>query len=1030
MRVLAIRGHNLASLKGDFELDLRPGSIADAGLFAITGPTGSGKSTLLDAMCLALYGRTPRLGGGAHVHLADADSHIAANDPRNLLSRGCAEGWAECDFLGADQFEYRARWRVRRARLRSGGRLQAAQMTLMRMPEADPLGDRNREVRAAIEGVVGLNYAQFCRTVLLAQGDFAAFLRAPAPERARLLEAMTATRIYGRISQAVYRHHADLDDQLHGLRRQREALEPLGDEEIAALDQGLGQKNHRHQALVKELAELERILQWQEQEAEFVRHSEQAEVAVQAAHEAWARLSGQDASMKPDQVVAAMRPQIENGRGLSSDLGLLGSQLHELQEEDAAAQGKAEHALAQRLKDAQHLEELRGKTAEYARWLQQHAADVARARGWPALRAELLASLEIGEERDAAAADLQKNRHNLQTLEQEAGASDRDLASLGQIQLSVDQLTAEIETTRRRHEMLERLVEALTRMRSARTAELAERQGWQQQGDLITQIQEQVIALEATMAERQRLHSQMQERAGLEHKRQALVEGQPCPLCGATQHPWSSDQPPLDHELEVLLQQDALQLRALRSQDQQAGEARQSHQTSCEHQVAEHRRASDLAQDLGRELDLEVEGCTPEQATEMLEEASARLTQADGQRKKFRVDWQAAQRMQDLQRRIEALGALLPAQEEALARLRNRWSQREARLQDSLGEDWARFLEQGEAFLVRVDQRCAQADMVFLKEQQASKAEQAATAELKLAELVLGKQRQAAVSSAARLARSTQAWEQRRRELMTLTGGTEFSVFEDHWKELEQRVTDQRLAQSALQRHRAGYAFRQYQDPPAAVRCAKQAELKQLESERDRLRVEIDRQQRVRDQALAFDRQLQQAAQQGEHWDRLNQVIGSQNGSALRDFAQGLNLDRLLLESNAILEQLSGRYRLQRIPGNDLDLQVADLAMGEEVRSVDGLSGGESFLVSLALALGLAAMSGTRHALDTLFLDEGFGTLDPESLETALGVLDQLQAEGRVIGVISHVEELAERVGSRVEVVPIGGGFSRLQCST
>ena len=136
--------------------------------------------------------------------------------------------------------------------------------------------------------------------------------------------------------------------------------------------------------------------------------------------------------------------------------------------------------------------------------------------------------------------------------------------------------------------------------------------------------------------------------------------------------------------------------------------------------------------------------------------------------------------------------------------------------------------------------------------------------------------------------------------------------------------------------------------------------------------------------------------------------------------------ERLLLEANAQLAELSPRYRLERVPGTDLALQVVDLDMGDEVRSVDSLSGGESFLVSLALALALSSLSSRQTQVESLFIDEGFGTLDPDSLDLALSSLDSLQAAGRQIGVISHVQTLVERIGVQVRVETLGGGESRV----
>jgi exonuclease SbcC len=158
----------------------------------------------------------------------------------------------------------------------------------------------------------------------------------------------------------------------------------------------------------------------------------------------------------------------------------------------------------------------------------------------------------------------------------------------------------------------------------------------------------------------------------------------------------------------------------------------------------------------------------------------------------------------------------------------------------------------------------------------------------------------------------------------------------------------------------------------------------------------------------------------------LGDVIGSHDGKLFRSFAQSLTLDGLLAVANAHLEELAPRYQLERVPRHDLELQVIDRDLGAEVRSVQSLSGGESFLVSLALALGLSSMSAHDVRVRTLLIDEGFGTLDPTTLDSALSVLDALQSTGRQVGVISHVPALVERVGAHVRIVQRGGGRSEV----
>ncbi|RUQ63944.1 exonuclease, partial [Azospirillum doebereinerae] len=211
----------------------------------------------------------------------------------------------------------------------------------------------------------------------------------------------------------------------------------------------------------------------------------------------------------------------------------------------------------------------------------------------------------------------------------------------------------------------------------------------------------------------------------------------------------------------------------------------------------------------------------------------------------------------------------------------------------------------------------------------------------------------------------------------------------------------------------------------AAARIAGALEEERLRLGAARGRLDADDRNRARLAGLAAAIAEQRARH--ELWAGMGQLIGSATGHKMRNFAQSLSLDMLLTHANRHLEDLARRYRLERVAGADLEIQVVDREMGDERRGVHSLSGGELFLVSLALALGLSAMAaGTAGGIGTLFIDEGFGTLDPDSLDVALSCLEALQAGGRQVGVISHVPAMMERIGVQIRVAPLGGGRSRV----
>ena len=162
-------------------------------------------------------------------------------------------------------------------------------------------------------------------------------------------------------------------------------------------------------------------------------------------------------------------------------------------------------------------------------------------------------------------------------------------------------------------------------------------------------------------------------------------------------------------------------------------------------------------------------------------------------------------------------------------------------------------------------------------------------------------------------------------------------------------------------------------------------------------------------------RDLTEKQSMAERWAKLNKLIGSADGAKFKVIAQSYTLNLLLFHANRHLAYLSKRYKLQQVPGT-LALQVVDCDMCDEIRTVYSLSGGESFLISLALALGLSSLSSNNLKVESLFIDEGFGSLDADSLRTAMEALEQLQMQGRKIGVISHVQEMSERISVQVQV--------------
>lgn len=262
-------------------------------------------------------------------------------------------------------------------------------------------------------------------------------------------------------------------------------------------------------------------------------------------------------------------------------------------------------------------------------------------------------------------------------------------------------------------------------------------------------------------------------------------------------------------------------------------------------------------------------------------------------------------------------------------------------------------------------------------------------------------------------------------------------------QQLRERLTAAKSRVAALQDQRGAHAADRPQglEDDATVDILVETQT-QLATERDQLQDQLDtagatlRMAAEKAEELAkIDTELDQARSDAAVWLHLHELIGKADGRHFKEFAQALNLDQLLVRANAHLARLSPRYRLQTVRDTDTGLPTLDFCIRDQwrpgtTRPVRTLSGGESFLVSLAMALGLSDLRTSRMPVETLLLDEGFGTLDPQTLDVALAALQQLQSSGRQVGIISHVVGLQESIPARILVEPVGDGRSRVRPCT
>ncbi|WP_028240202.1 AAA family ATPase [Stutzerimonas azotifigens] len=435
MKILAIRLKNLASLAGEQAIDFTAEPLASAGLFAITGPTGAGKSTLLDALCLALFGSTPRLGGASALSkVPDGADELGSSDERNLLRRGCASGYAEVDFVGVDGLVYRARWDARRAKEKVGGRLQQSTQSLVELGSGQVLASgKKREFRELLEQRLGLSLPQFTRAVLLAQSEFSAFLKASDDDRGTLLEKLTDTGLYSRIGQASFEAMKTAREAVTALEQQAGGLQPLSDEQRQALQQQHDEQLAQLRALQGQLEQLKQQRQWLAERDRLQTERDAAQQQLAEARAEYEQLADARRILELFGQLAPQRHRFARQQALAPQLATVAQTL---------ARQQAEHdRLKERLAQLQAACEAATSELEQAEKAQREATPaLARARKEEEALAHVAADLEkAGQEARLATAAHHTGETQVAALkEQQARAAEQLTALTAALEASAD----------------------------------------------------------------------------------------------------------------------------------------------------------------------------------------------------------------------------------------------------------------------------------------------------------------------------------------------------------------------------------------------------------------------------------------------------------------------------------------------------------------------------------------------------------------------------------------------------------------
>ncbi|WP_461782704.1 AAA family ATPase [Prosthecobacter sp.] len=929
MRLLAVRLQNLNSLSGEHVVRFDEVPLSAAGVFLITGPTGAGKSTLLDAMTLALYGRAARYGN------EKADE---------MMSRHTMECFAEVDFETGGR-RLRATWRLGRTKT---GNLKPVHRTLADATTGEILADKGREMDPMIESLTGLDAQRFLRSVLLAQGQFAAFLKAKPNERAELLEKITGTEIYTELSKLAFETYKAKDEQVQRLKAALGAVSVLDDEARQRLETSFAEAQSSAVRLQSESQAATQQLHAQREHAtivaeitklgEGVKQLQSGQITA-VAEVSKARGIAEEAKM----LRTKREPVWEQAAGLAAQSEQLEKQLAESratyqtwakeQKESATKREAAEKALAAHQEAAQALEA----------WLKQHAADAELGEQLPKLRVAVR-EWRVAHEKLAEG----RKRH------------------------------AELETLKKRLNDSEAQMAVWTKKAAEGLAKAEKDRNEQKQHAEKIEVQREIVRKSELMA-------------GFDDHRHDLRDGEPCLLCGATEHPFASAETSFESQLQAARKL----LVGLEKQHEQA-----------------QRALSGLERDLAKiDAELSVEKKRAEEWRKALGEIEVPDVGA------LESCLVAAQ--QALAPVAQQLGNFASTRdvENALDALEKRSITFTKKQQEAAQQRSERQKLESEIQLAKADEAAKTKRLDELKAEGVSLRAKADTLKVQLSDL---------------LGCKSLSEDRQQHEAKVLTAEKTLRESETKLNTLQTQIAATKAKLEQLEVRRVPFAGQSVLSVEALSEL--ETKTKRLNDDFATKRTEVGSlEQQVKNDDDARKRreaggaELQAAEVESLRWGRLKELIGSADGAKFSRFAQSLTLRQLIGLANEHLKVLAERYRLMAAEGDELDLRIVDLYQANVDRPMESLSGGESFLASLALALGLSELASRHHPIDSLFIDEGFGTLDSETLEVALSALENLRAGGKTIGLISHVDLLKERLTTQVRVVRGAGGTSRIE---
>lgn len=1129
MKFLQLEILNLASLdkQGGEVINFEEGALGESTIFSIVGPTGSGKSTLLDAICLALYNRAPRYPrkkGDKNQNIeifgaADASesNRLAPTDSRNILTRGKKEGYSKLTFLANNGSIYRAEWHVRFQRVRyENAKTALYKITRNGEEITEEAADWNE-----LPNIIGLDYDQFLRTVLIAQGSFANFLTAKENERYELLEKLIGCEeTYTNIATEIKKAKDQATDAYNQMAASVEAVKQnlLNDEELAQLKEKIDRLEKAEKELDSQLQAISKGLQWFEENdkqimqiAIYQTDMEQAANTIKAMRAQILRLQ------LHDEVQPAVNQLQEVERQTQS--------IHEQEENILKAEGNIksqESAIDESEKTLASLKEAVGKAQEQ---LEKALPVIAEARAlktkmeaaMPNLR-EKKEALELAQKENLTAQrDVEENARNIQKWEAETEkanlalkATQEEIAKQKQVlheatqaaeqawekekNKTAGQNIEELQNSKtvadRKLQDVQQAIKVVAHLDTATTEKQKNEERIQVLGKRNAEIDEALgkLTIEALTQETLTLRNAytLMVSEKWEIHRANLTEGKPCPLCGSTTHPYHTDNRQFEEattELSQLLkvkenllklqQKEEKNLSGERKQNDGEVQTLQKQQEKLSGEIATYEEEwkaliaqypkipkaeaelksllpiyENKAKDASSKLSLfnkiqkEIERLTQLKDKAVKDEAAYESKASTIQNKAQENTSTCATKLAEQKVLTSNLISQQKSKEEAYGKALQAWNSTKKEM-----EEWQEKYKQ------------------ILNGEEPDAAEQRLTAAKDEATKAADNQNENINKLKAELANSKGSHQTMlsqdktmKENLLAKEKELDFWI-EEYNKQLEEKsieppFIDRNTIREMLHSAEDWNAIRREKDEKekavasttALYQSAEKAHQQHLEHQpaqsRDALlAIQQEYQERSqRNELIAAKARMQNhqealkqlgdkaevlqlVTQEKDDWTAITDAIGA-DGKTLRKIAQCYTLSFLIAHANQEIRKFNSRYELQQVK-HSLGIRVIDHDRADDIRDTTSLSGGETFIVSLGLALGLSALSSRNISFENLFIDEGFGTLDPDTLATVIDSLAMLQSsQGKKVGVISHTDTMSERITTQIRIIKNGNSGS------